>query len=457
MTDIPSDIEILKALNKQLLEENERLKAEIAELRRRLGLDSGNSHKPPSSDGYRKKTVKPGLPKDGKRAHGGQEGHKGKTLMRVARPDLMHVHLPGQCAFCGRRFTLEEEHEVIQSRQVFDLPEPKLEVTEHCIGQVKCCGVLQRGEYPAEVTASVQYGAGVRALVTQLSVDHKMPLEQISRLFENLYGYDLNSATVEDALGLGYALAEPVEHQVIAHLQTQETVHFDETGIRVNGKLHWLHTASTATHTHLFVHEKRGAEALESETSVIKDFTGVAVHDCWSPYFNFEQARHVLCGAHLLRELNHLMENGSLWADEMHEFLLDLHKMPRPIVAAEEIRQHYRILLAQADLEEPPPQRGPRGTPKQSVGRNLFNRLKKHEDGVLAFAWEPGIPFTNNQAERDLRPAKVKLKVSGCFRTKPGAHVYARLQAVISTFRKQGLNVFTSLRELFLLRPVALV
>jgi transposase len=454
MTDLPNDIESLQAIIQQLLEENERLKAENAELRRRLGLDSTNSHKPPSSDGYQKKTVKPGLPKEGKRANGGQEGHKGNTLKRVAQPDHVQIHLPGQCQCCGRQFTPDEAHEVIQSRQVFDLPEPKLDVTEHRLGQIACCGVVQRGEYPAEVTASVQYGAGVRALVTKLSVDHKMPLEQISQLFEDLYGHDLNSATIEDALELGYALAEPVERQVIAHLLEQETVHFDETGVRVAGKLHWLHTAATETHTHLFVHEKRGAEALASEASVLKDFTGTAVHDCWSPYFNFEDARHVLCGAHLLRELNSLVENGSLWAEDMHGLLLALHNMPRPIVAAEEVRKHYHLILAQADLEEPPPQPGKRGKPKQSKGRNLLNRLREHEDGVLAFALEPGVPFTNNQAERDLRPAKVKQKVSGCFRTKPGARVYARLQAAISTFRKQGMNVFTCLWKLFLLRPV---
>jgi transposase len=294
----------------------------------------------------------------------------------------------------------------------------------------------------------------VRAWVTTLSVDHKMPLEQISQLFEDLYGYDLNSATVEQALERGYELAEPIESQIKARLLEEDTAHFDETGVRVKGKLHWLHTASTAQHTHLFVHARRGLEALKSEASVLKDFQGTAVHDCWSAYFSFEQGRHVLCGAHLLRELNNLMENGSLWAGEMHEFLLDLYKMPRPIVAAEEVRKHYYIILAQAEREEPPPQRGKRGKPKRSAGRNLLDRLTKHADGVLAFALEPGIPFTNNQAERDLRGAKVKLKVSGCFRTTSGARVYARLQAAISTFRKQGLNVFATLRNLFSRQPV---
>jgi len=455
MIDLPNDIEALKALIRELLEDNARLQAEIAELRRRLGQDSSNSHQPPSSDGYQKKTVKPGLPKEKKHPPGGQIGHQGNTLKRIEHPEHKHLHAPGHCQCCGRPFKAAEV-EIIQSRQVFDLLTPKLEVTEHRLGQVKCCGLLQRGQYPAEVTANVQYGCGVRALVTKLSVDHKMPLEQISQLFEDLYGYALNSATIENILTQGYELAESVEKQTYKCLNEANTGHFDETGVRVGGKLHWLHTASTEKHTYLFVHEKRGVEALKSEASVLKDFKGIAVHDCWSPYFNFEQARHVLCGAHLLRELAGLMERGSLWAEQMHEFLLDLYKMPRPITAPEEVRKHYHLILAQAQLEEPPPQPGKRGKPKQSTGRNLLNRLKQHEQGVLAFALEAGVPFTNNQAERDLRPAKVKQKVSGCFRTRSGARVYARLQGAVSTFRKQGTNVFVALRDLFARKSVAL-
>jgi transposase len=455
MTTLPNDIDTLKVLIKQLLAENAQLKAENAELRRRLGMDSHNSDKPPSSDGYQKKTVKPGLPKDKKGTKGGQVGHPGNTLKRVEEPDHVQIHVPAQCQCCQRRFS-EDEAQIIHSRQLFDLPEPRLEVTEHRIGQVECCGISHCGEYPFEVKASVQYGPGVRALIVKLSVEHKMPMEQISQVFEDRYGYDLNSATITSTLECGYHLAEVIEHQSMASLREADTVHFDETGVRVEGKLHWLHTAATETHTHLFIHEKRGGEALTSELSVLKDFTGTAVHDCWLPYFNFGDARHVLCGAHLLRELAARAENGSLWAQEMREFLLDLYKMPRPLLAQEQVRQHYHIILARAECEEPPPQPGKRGKPKQSPGRNLLSRLRQHEDGVLAFALESGVPFTNNQAERDLRPAKVKQKVSGCFRTQAGARRYARLQAIISTFRKQGLNVFATLRDLFARRPVVL-
>ncbi|BAP54374.1 transposase [Thioploca ingrica] len=186
----------------------------------------------------------------------------------------------------------------------------------------------------------------------------------------------------------------------------------------------------------------RGAEALQSQASGLKNFKGTAIHDGWSPDFNFEPARPVLGDAPVRRERAGLTEKGSLWAEQMHEFLLDLYNRPPPIVAAAEVRQHYHIILTPAALEEPPPQAGKRGKPKQSTGRNGLNRLKTYEEGVLALALEAGVPFTTNPAERDLRLAKVKQPVSGGFRTTSGADVSARLPGVVSTVRPPGLKVF---------------
>jgi transposase len=246
MENLPNDIDALKAKIKSLLEqiqrleaENaelrrrlgqdssnshiQRLEAENAELRRRLGQDSSNSHKPPSSDGYSKPTLKPGIPKD-QHPKGGQKGHQGKTLERVTNPDRLEIHLPGQCQCCGRPITAAEKYEVIGSRQVFDLPSPKLDVIEHQIGQIECCGTKQHGEYPVNVTASVQYGENVRAMIVNLSIDHRMPLGQISQLFEDTYGYQLNSTTIEETLKRCYELAEPIEQQVKERLLEADTV-----------------------------------------------------------------------------------------------------------------------------------------------------------------------------------------------------------------------------------------
>jgi transposase len=462
MSDLEKQLEVLLERIAALEAEVLRLRAENEELRRRLGLTSKNSHKPPSSDGYGKKSVRPGLPKSGKKSAGGQKGHKGKTLRQVEKPDKVEVHLPRSCSICGRSIDVEEAHQVIGQRQVFDLPDPKLEVIEHHLCAVACCGQAQSGVYPAHVKSSVQYGPGVRALVTKLSVDHKMPLEQISTLFEDMYGYDLNSETIEKALERGYELSATLETGVKSALQDASVGHFDETGLRVAGKLYWMHTVGNDDYTHLFIHTNRGKKALLSEQSVLKDFRGFAIHDSLAAYFSFTDAQHGLCNAHILRELQALMDGTSKWAAEMHALLLELHaELPNRRLAedaADFLRQRYRQILQNADVEEPPPKKkAGKGRPKNTPGRNLLNRLSQYESAVLAFAFVNGVPFTNNLAERDLRPAKVKQKVSGGFRTVHGAVVYARLQAVISTARKQDRNIFAFLRDLFTYQPLTLL
>lgn len=447
-TEIPKDIESLTALVLQLLERIKQLEEENADLKRRLDMNSSNSHKPPSSDGLKKVKKKAGIPKEVK-AKGGQQGHQGKTLEQVAKPDHVEVHLPQGCRCCGRKFTEFDKVEVLEKRQVFDLPPARLDVTEHRLGKIACCGVEHQGIFPPEVRSRVQYGAGVRAFVTMLSVDYKIPMARIRLMFADRYAYELNSATVVSSLKRGYELLAPTEQSIKERLVAQRLVHFDETGLRCEAQAYWLHNASTSEYTHLFLHKKRGKEALESDDSVFKDFKGIAAHDCWSSYFSFDNCRHVLCGAHLLRELTALIENGSRWAKSMHKFLLKLYKQARPIMNVKKHLRRYQTILKQADKEEPPPQQGQRGRPKQSVGRCLFNRLKKYQDGVLAFAFEQDIPFTNNQAERDIRCAKVKQKITGGFRTQAGAKHYVRIQAVISTLRKQGFNVFDALRKVF--------
>ncbi|MCX7975631.1 MAG: transposase, partial [Bellilinea sp.] len=235
----------------QLRAENARLHADNAELKRLLGQNSQNSHKLPSRDGYRNKRLKAAMPKTEKRGRGGQPGHKGWTLRAVEQADLVEVHLPVECCVCHRKIQSDEAYRVVSRRQVFDLPQPKLEVTEHRAGEITCCGQAQRGEYPAQVTNAVQYGPGVRAWVTKLSVEHKLPFEQICALFSDLYGYDLNVQTVQQALELGYALSEGLANDLQQALKRAKVVHFDETGLRVNGKLHWLHGASDSQYTYL--------------------------------------------------------------------------------------------------------------------------------------------------------------------------------------------------------------
>ena len=421
----------------------------IAELEARLGQNSGNSSCPPSSDGLKEK---PAFPRPSGKSRGGQPGHRGNTLKMVARADTVVLHGVVEVCSCGRNLS-QVTGRVIVKRQVFDLPPPSLLVTEHQIERkvCPCCGQPHRGAFPEEVLAPVQYGSRVKALVSLLSVGHNMPVGGIKELFADLFGYALNQATIQSANAWYYAQLAQEESTIKEQLQKEKLIHADESGVRAEGKLHWLHVASSALFTYFYRHNKRGCTALEDPKSVLSTFSGWVVHDCWASYFKGGNYRHALCGAHLLRELTALIERGSQWASQMHELLLSTYlncekgKGKLSAMAMQTTIGQYQAVLQQADREEPPPQPRVRGRSKQSKGRNLLNRLVKHQSAVLAFAQYKEVPFTNNLAERDIRPWKVKLKVSGCFRTTTGADHYARIRSFISTARKQQKQVFTEL------------
>jgi transposase len=426
-----------------------KLETENAGLKARLHLDSHNSSKPPSSDGLHKK---PAFPKGKNLKQGGQKGHDGHTLEMVKNPDHIVICKPDICT-CGQEL-FQQPMSIVASRQVFDLPEPRLEITEYQIAQVFCpiCGQSHRGQFPSGIKAPTQYGTGAKALVTLLNSEYKLPFEKIQTLFGDLYGYAINVGTIIAANAACYNKLADTEALIQEKITSSSVANSDESGVRCNGKLHWLHVASTSLFTFLFVHQKRGKEAIESDTSILKHFFGWLVHDCWGSYFNLTHLKHAVCGAHLLRELQSLIENQSQWAISFKAFLLETYNKPfeQRLENRAEIEQQYDILLEQAQVEEPQPTRtGSKGRHKRTKGRNLLERLQKFKPAVLAFAFNEEVPFTNNQAERDIRPIKVKQKISGCFRTFQGAEHYARIAGFISTTRKHKLNVFKELCNVF--------
>lgn len=452
METLPNDIEALQAWVRQLLAENVALKAKIAELEARLQADSHNSHKPPSSDGIRKR---PALPKPSGRKKGGQPGHPGKTLKMSPHPDQTIVCKPEICS-CGASLQ-DTPGTVIERRQVFDLPEPKLAVTEYQRLQCQCpmCGTRHEGVFPAHVKAPTQYGVGVLAFASLLNTAYMMPFKKVQSLFLDLFGSAVNERTVETANRRCYEALAPSEAIIKASLQHAPVCHFDETGIRVEGKLHWQHVVSSPSATYRFVHAKRGTLALNSPDSLLPSYHGWAVHDCWASYFGYASCRHALCGAHLLRELTAVAEQGSRWANQMHRLLLTLYRHSafgtHTVSFPQRWSQLYDQVCHRAQREEPPPTRGHRrGKATRTKGRNLLERLIAHKHAVLAFALYEDVPFTNNQAERDLRPVKVKQHIAGCFRTLVGAQHDARISSFISTARKQCRHVFKELRQIFL-------
>lgn len=400
-----------------LLAEIDRLKARVNELevenaalRARLAQNSANSHKPPATDGYQKKPlIKPALPKTPGKKPGGQPGHPGKTLEMVEIPDAVQRHQATHCQHCG--LTLSGEGQVVARRQVFDLPKPRLYVEEHQLIAHQCvCGCTQTGQFPQQVAAPVQYGPRIRAHSILLNVDYRVPFAKVSQWWTELTGYAYNPATLSMTQTLLCDQLAPIEEQIKAHLIAAPVCHFDETGVRVGGKLYWLHVACNAQYTHLFVHPKRGQIALCSEQSVFVDCHNWTVHDCWASYFSAGKGRHSLCGAHLLRELAALSEQGRLWAMALHAYLLRAYQATRcgpiELTQRERWRVEYEELCAQADEQEFPAlvffkADGSTGRSKRTKGRNLLHRLITHQAAVLAFAFEEGVPFTNNQAERD--------------------------------------------------------
>jgi len=460
--ELPNDISACHALIRSQQAQLEQQAAQIAmllekvaELEARLNQNSRNSHKPPSSDGFQKKAkVKPAFPRKKGKKSGGQPGHPGKTLEMVAVADRFNRLLPSHCS-CGEPLDASVA-KVLETRQVFDLPQPKLEVTEHQQLAFHCgaCGAYHQGEFPAEVVAPVQYGRGVEALMVLLNVGFKLPINKVGRLLGDLYGYPINDKTILKATRKCYDQLASSEQLIKDKLLGSSVVHFDETGIRVGTKLHWLHTACNKAYTYLFVHPKRGKKALEDPGSILPDFTHWAVHDCWASYFNFGQCLHAICGAHIVRELEALKEKGSLWASWFQRYLLTLYRLSDEgkgqLTPAQQQKALalFETIWAYADQIEPQPQKhnGKRGRAKATKGRNLLNRFREHQTALLAFAIHAAVPFTNNQAERDLRAAKTKQKVSGCFRTLEGATIFATILGFVSTTRKQKRNVFHEIR-----------
>lgn len=443
--------ELIEKLMEQV-KQVEGLALRVKELEAQLKQTSSNSHRPPSSDGPMKK---PAFPRTKSKKRGGQKGHKGKTLEMVAEANYYLIHDPAQRCSCGQDLSgvIKREKE---RRQVFDIPDPKLEVTQHVVRSCTCpnCKKEVSGVFPEGVRARVQYGPGVKALTVLLNTDYKIPYAKIKGFFADVFGYEINEGTQVAQQQQCHDLLEPTEQVIKERLLESPVNHFDETGLRIKGKNRWLHTCSNALYTYLFAHSKRGKKAINSEFSLLPRYKGWAIHDCWRSYFLFTQCEHAACGAHLLRELQALMEQKSRWADRMRDLLLyAYHRSAKGTSNVKDfdliVRQYDRI-CQMADQEEPPPQYRHKGKkPKQTKGRNLLDRFVNYKDAVLAFAKHEVVPFTNNQAERDVRPAKIKQKIAGSFRTFDGANRYARIQGFISSLRKNNLNVFNELRATF--------
>ncbi len=436
------------------------LSARVRELEGRLRKDSHNSSKPPSSDGLAKKPKS--LRESSGRKPGGQAGHEGTTLKRVATPDVIVEHpLPERCDRCGAHLGDQTDMLVEDRRQVFDLVQPVLQVTEHRGYEVQCrCGQRHRSLFPANVSAPVQYGPVIKSTLVYLTQQQLLPIERTAQILSDLFGVKLSAGSVQASIAQAAQTLAPSVMRIAAAVSASPVAHFDETGQRVGARLRWLLTEVTTLLTWSGAHDKRGQIAMD-DFGILPTFQGIAVHDGWASYRDYA-CTHALCNAHHLRELIYLEETTEqTWPRKMIDFLrrakdqADTAKLAqRPLESSQltGLRRQYKAILAQGEKDNPlrtrtQPQQ--RGRIKQSPAVNLLLRLRQHADDVLRFLTDPRVPFDNNQAERDIRMPKLKQKTSGCFRTVNGAESFCTIRAYLATLRKQGRNVFHALNLAF--------
>jgi len=448
----------LQSVNAALVAQNALLAARIAELERRLGLNSGNSSKPPSSDGLKKPKRTSSLREPSDKPTGGQKGHPGCTLERRATPDAIVNHFPTTCTGCGAPLDAATStgH---AARQVFDLPEPQpLLVTEHRAHQCQCaCGTQTRADFPEDVRAPVQYGARITGIVLYLLHFQLLPEQRLAEAMADLFGIHLATATIAAMSRACSARFRSFIATLMTLIAAAPVKHLDETGFRVGGKTWWLHIASTLRLTVYRVDQKRGG--------IPKKLRGIVVHDHWKPYYKLKDVVHALCNAHHLRELKALVEiEGEDWARQMQRLLrLACHaanlarKKGKPVPPARIAlieRIYDRIISAGMAFHEAQPALDAaasavvrRGRKPRRIGHNLLLRLQDRKPDVLRFLSNPAVPFTNNLAERDGRMMKLRQKISGGFRSTDGASDFAVVRSLISTAKKQTWDIMRTLNQ----------
>jgi transposase len=416
----------------------------------RLGLNSKNSSKPPSTDRFRPRKQR----SNGDRKPGGQPGHDGVTLKPVENPDEIkeipvdRSHLPkGRYQYVG-----------YEARQVIDIDiativtEWRAEILED--GQ----GNQYVAPFPEGVNRPVQYGVGVKVNSVYMSQFQLIPYSRIEDHFEDQMKLPISAGTIHNFNQDAFERLEYFDDWVKNQLAASDLIHCDETGINIGGKSKWLHVTSTERLSYYYPHDKRGCDAL-NEIGILPRYKGIICHDHWKPYYQYG-CIHSLCNAHHLRELERALEqDGQQWALKMSDLLKEINDATQSAggrleaTESEQYRKRYRDLLTEAETECPAPdetkRKGRRGRLARSKSRNLLERLRDFENDVLRFMDNPIVPFSNNQAENDLRMTKVQQKISGCFRSMVGAKIFCRIRSYLSTCRKHGIGASEALRLLF--------
>lgn len=461
-------IDQLNQTNEQLNQTVDKLNATIAELQKsidelkeQINKNSKNSSKPPSSDGLKKPSPKSLRTSSGKKA-GAQKGHDGTFLCVTSEADKTIRHMPSECETCPFYDNCKGIACISESRRVVDIVITTT-VTEHQILEIPVCpihGIAVRGEFPEDIKAAVQYGENLQALAVAMNTVGAVSINRTHEILTGVFNVPIATGTISNMVKRCAEAVSPAVSKIKEKVTDSALAHFDETGTRVSKKLWWVHDASNCEYTYLCISQKRGQIGME-QCDVLPHFHGIAVHDCWASYWNYDDIQHALCCAHLIRELTGIAENHTeqTWATGFISLLLEMKKAKEKAVMKQKdslsdyyyrkFDQRYQELLDTARKENPLPQstQKKRGRKKKGKILALVERLDHYKASVCLFINNFKVPFDNNQAERDIRMIKVKTKVSGCFRSEDGAIDYLKIMSYIGTAHKQGHNAYEAIKN----------
>ena len=451
-------INTVAELNQTIDELNQTIK----ELKEQLNKNSKNSSKPPSSDGLKKPNKDRSLRQKSGKKQGAQDGHDGVYLSVISNPDFIEKHMHSDCDGCPYRDSCLDKACVKESRHEIDA-EVVVNVTEHQLIVVHDCPLQhceKAGAFPTDIKATVQYGKNLQAMVVAFNTVGAVSINRTHEILSSVFNIPLSTGTIKNMVTRCAEVLKPTYDKIFHTMVNLGLIHCDETGTRVDGKTWWVHNVSDMDFTYLGIHKKRGHLGMD-DLGILPLFKGIVVHDCWTSYWKYPDITHAVCCAHLLRELNGVIENHpeQTWAPEFRDLLLAMKKVRDKALTKgkDEISYYHlhkfdkkydeiiKIALAENPLPEETTKK--RGRKKKSKVLNLISRLENYKASVCLFINNLCVPFDNNQAERDLRMIKVKTKVSGCFRSEEGAQEYLTIMSYIGTAHKHGINAFTAIRE----------
>lgn len=434
--DIKELRKLMKAKDKKIAE----LEQEIKQLRGIIDKNSSNSSKPPSSDGFTK--IHNSREQTGKSV-GGQLGHKGHWRELYAEPTEIVEHKQAICE-CGGEIKYKEKY---IAKQYIDL-NIQVNVTEHRAynGTCQCCKKKHENKLPENLINPVTYGRNLKALTILLSTEGCISVNRIKSILKETTNGEIEIAE-STIINWQSEIAGKTDAEIAkikSNLLSGKVTHKDETGVRVEKDLHWLHVTSNKDVTLYHANPKRGSDA-DDEIGILPVYKGVLVRDHYKPLLKYH-CEHQECNAHILRYLKAEVERKRSWASKMIEFLVKAHR--ETLSTGQKKQLHYKRLqyyeseydrILDAGIRE---HKASSERLYRTDNINLLERMQKYKSEHLLFLSRAEVPFDNNLAERDLRMVKTKSKVSGCFRSKTGVENFAAIKSVLSTARKQSKNLF---------------